>query len=119
MHIDLLTLGIVVLTVATALIHLILGITLGPPSLRLFPLLFYLNAIGYLVLVTALYVPRLLPFQHIVRWVLILYTALTFALWFILAPHRDLDGYIDKAIEIALIILLVIDDRRRSLPEWA
>jgi hypothetical protein len=67
-HVDLLAVGIVVLGVATALIHLKLGMALGPPSVRPFPLLYYLNTLGYLVLVTALYVPPLQPVRREVRW---------------------------------------------------
>lgn len=42
-HVDPLEAGIVVLALAAACIHLLVGISLGPPSLRPFPLLFYLQ----------------------------------------------------------------------------
>ncbi len=109
---DRLSLGVAVLTLATALIHLSLGISIGPPGAAPFPLLFYLNALGYLVLLIALYMPQLERFQRLIRWLLILYTAVTFALWFVLASHWDVGGYVDKTIEAALIILLIIDDWR-------
>lgn len=83
-HVDPLEAGIVVLALAAACIHLLVGISLGPPSLRPFPLLFYLNALGYLVLITALNAPRLHPVRRVVRLVFIAYTALTLLLWFIL-----------------------------------
>ncbi len=111
---DLLSVVIVVLACATALIHFLLALSIGPPGGAPFPLLFYLNALGYLVLVIALYTPALSLFQRAIRWVLIAYTALTFALWFVLAPHRSPEGYVDKVLEVALIILLVLDDRRST-----
>ncbi|HZC67171.1 MAG TPA: hypothetical protein VE201_01005 [Nitrospirales bacterium] len=113
-HVDPLTVGIVVLAVAAAVIHLRLGILLGPPSLRPFPLVFYLNALGYLVLVTALYAPPSHPVQRVVRWVFIAYTALTFVLWFLLAPKRDPVGYSTIVIEAVLVMLLIVDDRRSA-----
>jgi hypothetical protein len=113
-HVDPLAVGIVVLAVATALIHLLLGISLGPPSLRPFPLLFYLNMLGYLVLVTALYTPQLHPVRRVVRRVFIAYTVLTIVLWFLLAPAHIPLGYLDKVIEVVLVTLLIADDRRDS-----
>ncbi len=109
---DLLSVGIIVLGVAAALIHFVLGLSIGPPGMRPFPLLFYLNALGYLVLVAALYAPPLYRARRLIRWALIAYTALTFALWFVFAPHFNAEGVLDKVLEGALILLLVIDDRR-------
>lgn len=114
-RIDPLAVGIVVLTLATALIHLWLGIVLGPPGLAPFPLLFYLNSLGYLVLLAALYLPSLRAVRQRIRWLLIIYTVLTIVMWFVLSPDHDLEGYLDKALEGMLIVLLVIDDRR-SVP---
>jgi hypothetical protein len=111
-HVDALDVGIVVLAVATAVIHLLLGLSLGPPSLQPFPLLFYLNTGGYLVLATAMYAPRLNAIQPPVRWVFIAYTLLTIVLWMLLAPYRSMLGYLDKAIEVALVVLLLVDERR-------
>ena len=111
-HVDPLAVGIVVLAVATALIHLVLGMSLGPPSARPFPLLFYLNTLGYLVLVTALYAPPLHPVQREVRWLFIAYTLFTILMWFLLAPEHEALGFSDKAIEAALVILLIVDARR-------
>lgn len=111
---DPLSVGIVVLAVATALLHLVEGMTLGPPSMRPFPLLFYLNTVGYLVLATALYVPPLHPVRREVRWVFIGYTVFTIAMWFLLAPSRGPIGYSDKVIEALLVMLLVFDAQRDS-----
>jgi hypothetical protein len=111
-HVEPLAFCIVVMAVATAVIHLLLGLSLGPPSLQPFPLLFYLNTVGYLVLVAALYTPQLHAIQPVVRWVFIAYTFLTIVLWMVLTPHRTALGYLDKAIEVALVVLLLVDERR-------
>ncbi len=96
--------SIVLLTLATALIHLQLAFP--DPA-------FILNGLGYLALLAALYlpVPRLARYRNIVRWVLIGFTALTILLWILLGARTPI-GYIDKAIEIALILLLLLDARR-------
>ena len=108
---------IIALVVVTALIHLTRGLLIGPPSLRPFPLLFYLNFVGYIVLVAALYfVPALLRYQRAIRWTLIVYAAITIIAWFLLTGGRaNVLAYIDKPVEIALIVLLLIDDRRSRL----
>ena len=96
--------GIVLLTLATALIHLQLA----------FPdLMFILNGLGYLALLAALYlpIPQLAPYRNIVRWVFIGYTALTLTLWLIIG-ERTAAGFISAAAEVALIVLLLLDARR-------
>lgn len=100
-------LGIILLTVATAAIHLYLGLTVGLPP-------FILNGLGYLALVAALYapIPRLVPYKNIIRWVLIGFTALTILLW-VAIGERTLIGYLDKLIEVALISLLVLEQRHQ------
>jgi hypothetical protein len=98
--------GIVVLTIATALIHLQLA----------FPdPVFILNGLGYLTLLAALYlpIPQLSSYRDTVRWGLVGYAALTIFLW-ILIGERTPIGFIDKAIEVALITLLLIDTRHRQ-----
>jgi hypothetical protein len=96
--------GIVLLTLATAVIHLQLAFP--DPA-------FILNGLGYLTLLAALYlpVPRLARYRNIVRWVLIGFTALTILLWILLGARTPI-GYIDKAIEVALILLLLLEARR-------
>ncbi|HET7270793.1 MAG TPA: hypothetical protein VFI90_06865 [Rubrobacter sp.] len=103
---DPLRIGIIVLTVGTALIHLYLG-------LQGFPL-FILNGLGYLALLAALTlpIPRVSEYRNLTRWVLVGYAALTIFLW-ILVGARNSIGYTDKVIELVLISLLVLDARRR------
>ena len=100
-------LGIIVLTVATAAIHLYLGLTVGLPP-------FILNGLGYLALLTALYAPisQLASYKGTIRWVLVGYTALTIVLW-VAIGERTLIGYLDKLIEVALITLLILEQRRQ------
>jgi hypothetical protein len=134
---------IIVLVLITALIHLQRGIGFlggGPPGgapragqagpppgggqggfniMALLPIplpyLFLLNGIGYLVLVTALYLPQLRQYQPIVRWLLIIFAALTIIMYFAIAGVRvNPVGYLTKAVEVALIVLLLIEGRRAA-----
>jgi hypothetical protein len=74
------------------------------------PILFDLNFVGYIVLVAALYLPFLQRFQTIVRWLLIIYTAVTVILWYILVgSHPNTIGIVDKVIEVVLIALLLVE----------
>jgi hypothetical protein len=102
---DPLRIGVIVLTVGTALIHLYLG-------LQGFPL-FILNGLGYLGLLAALIlpIPRISEYRDLTRWVLVGYAALTIFLW-ILVGARNSIGYTDKIIELALISLLLIEGRK-------
>ena len=102
---DPLGIGVIVLTIGTALIHLYLG-------LQGFPL-FILNGLGYFTLLAALTlpIPRISDYRNLVRWVLLGYAALTVFLW-ILVGARNSIGYTDKVIELALISLLLIETRR-------
>jgi hypothetical protein len=91
----------------------------GPSLLALLPIplpvLFLLNGIAYLVLIIALYLPALRPYQNIVRWLLIILAALTIVSYFLIAGTRfNLLGYIDKPIEVALIVLLLIEARQAA-----
>jgi hypothetical protein len=43
-----------------------------------------------------------------VRWVFIAYTAMTVVLWVIMGSREAL-AYVDKAIEVVLLVLLWID----------
>lgn len=101
--------GVLLCTVMTAVIHIYLSFQFvkSPDAV------FLLNGLGYLALVAALYIPfaALSPYRTPLRWLLIAYTALTIVLW-ILFGARTAIGYIDKLIEIALIIFLWLDNQR-------
>ncbi|MBA2618963.1 MAG: hypothetical protein H0U91_12485 [Rubrobacter sp.] len=102
-----LRLGIIVLTVVTAMVHLYLGLSSGLPP-------FVLNGLGYLALLAALYlpVPQLTLNRNIARWVLVGYAALTIVLWLVITGGNSTAiGYIDKDVELLLIILLVAEAR--------
>ncbi len=95
-----LDLGIVALALATAVIHAVLAVL----DARL-PFAF--NALGYLVLLAALYAPlaTLTGRRGRLRWTLIAYTLLTLLLW-VLRGDRTPIAYADKAIELGLLALL-------------
>lgn len=102
-----LRLGIVVLTLFTAMIHLYLGLSSGLPP-------FVLNGLGYLALLAALYlpVPQLVSYQNVVRWVLVGYAALTIVLWLVITGGASTAiGYVDKVAELLLIVLLLTEAR--------
>ena len=99
------------LVVATALIHLSRAAV--DPDIST---LFALNAVGYLVLAGLLYapLPALDRWRRTVRWVLIAYTATTivlFFLWGAMSGDWPLIGFVDKAVEIALLAVLFLDRR--------
>ena len=96
--------GVVVLTLMAAIVHLS----------RLFPdPVFILNGIGYLTLLAALYlpVPRLVPHRRVVRWALVGYATLTILAW-VAIGERTLLGYSTTADEVALVVLLILEGRR-------
>ena len=105
--------GIFVLTVATAVIHLYLAFTaIGSMGFNFGVMLFILNGLGYLGLLAVLQLPirQLARFRSAARWALIAFAALTIVLFFIMAPKPyTILGYVDKAIEVALIALLLAD----------
>jgi hypothetical protein len=90
--------SIVGLTLATAAIHYSLGGTL-----------FLLNAIGYTALAAALVLPG--PFARgrwLIRYALIGFTATTILGWLAFGARFDL-AYLDKALEVTLIGLLLFE----------
>jgi hypothetical protein len=98
--------AIIVLTVATALIHFVLA----------FDFMFILNGLGYLALLGALYLPIAMfdPYRTYIRWVLIGYTALTIVLWAVITgASYSVIGYVTKAIEVALIVALWFEGQQR------
>ena len=103
-------LGIIILTILTALIHLFLGFSsLGDGFMGL---IFILNGLGYLALLAGLFfIPQLAGQRPLIRWAFIGFTAVTFILYFafnwpnIWGPI----GITDKAIELVLLILLWLE----------
>ncbi|MGQ9548175.1 MAG: hypothetical protein ACUVSY_02640 [Roseiflexus sp.] len=96
--------GVVLLALATAIIHIVLAL---PTNL----IMFYLNGAGYIGLTAALYLPQLAAYRRSLRWVLIAYTAITVVGWAIVG-ERSLIAYLDKLIEVALIGLLALEARQ-------
>ena len=115
---------------ATALIHLWLGAVTsvmlatqpelvaslgGASALTMMAALFYANAAGYVVLTAALYLPHpaLRRFRRATRWALIGFAAVTVVAYVaMIQGHVDALGLADKAVELLLIALLVVEDRR-------
>jgi hypothetical protein len=115
---------------ATALVHLWLGAMTnvilatqpelvaslgGAAALTVMAALFYANAAGYVLLPAALYHPHpaLRRYRRVTRWALIAFTAVTVVAYFALAQGQvDAFGLTDKVVEVLLIALLVVEDRR-------
>ncbi len=104
--------GVIVLTLITALIHFSQSLQFpeGPDRV------FLLNAVGYIVLLAAIYLPLpiLMHYRSLFCWLLIGYTALTIALWLFFGA-RSVTAYIDKVVEVSLILLLWTETRRFSV----
>ena len=103
--------AVIGLTLATAAIHSSLG-----------GLLFLANAAGYTVLALAMVAPGpAARWRWLVRLALIGFTAATIAGWVAFGPRFGL-AYLDKAIEVALIGVLLLEQwrigrrARRHLP---
>ncbi len=101
--------GVLLCTIMTAVIHIYLSFQFVKSP----DLVFLLNGVGYLALVGALYLPiaALTAYRTPLRWLLIAYTALTIVLWILLGARTTI-GYLDKLIEIALIIFAWLDYQR-------
>ena len=115
---------------ATALIHLWLGALTsvmlatqpelvaslgGATMLTVMAALFYANAAGYVVLPAALYAPHpaLRRVRRVTRWALIAFTAVTVVAYVaMIQGHVDALGLADKAVELLLIALLLVEARR-------
>lgn len=109
--------GIVVAAVITALIHFYINIYVTGEGF-----LFILNGLGYLALTVVLFLPqstanRFLPgnisrsYRSIVRYIFIGYTLLTILLWVIIGTRSTL-AYVDKIVEVVLVVLLWLDRSR-------
>lgn len=134
-----LQIAIIVLAVVTGLVHLDRGITTmammshaggpppggphgaprggGPGIMSLIPIplpiLFFLNFLAYIILAVALYLPALRSIQNVLRWLLIVLAVLTIVLWYLVTGGAlNILSIIDKPVEVALIVLLLIDWRQ-------
>ena len=93
-----LRIAIVALTLATAQIHLTLG-----------GMMFTLNAIGYATLAAAMVLPGPIGrLRWLTRYALIGFTAVAIIGWLAFGARFDV-AYIDKAIEVVLIGLLLVE----------
>ena len=127
-----LQIAICVLSAATAVCHIYLGVIThimvatqpeataaagGATALGFFAALFYLDALGYVVLTVALYHPAFARFRRLTRWALIALTAATIIAYFALIQGQyDVIGIADKIAEVVLIVLLVVEGRRDRRP---
>ncbi|HZO75036.1 MAG TPA: hypothetical protein VFB60_22710 [Ktedonobacteraceae bacterium] len=131
---------IILLAVGSGLVHLYRGVTMlaatnrfvgraarpigrppvgggGPSIMAFLPLplsyLFILNFVGYIVLAGALYLPAFERYRNVIRWLLIVYAAVTIVMWFLITRGSpNLLAYIDKPAEVLLILLLLVDMRQ-------
>ena len=100
--------GIFVCTLFTALMHLYLG-TQPDEALRIW---FLLNGLGYLTLLAAFFFSPSASFHFGIRWFLLGYTLLTILLWVLLGS--PLQGQLDpfdltvKVDEVILVVLLLL-----------
>lgn len=104
--------GVVLMTLATAFIHLYLSIEIIAQGMS--GTLFILNGLGYIALLAGLFlpIPVVKNYRPLVRVLFILYTLVTVIAW-VMIGQRDAWGYIDKAVEIILIIFLWLDRSRK------
>lgn len=102
--------AITVLTLITAVIHIWLGLSFLDAG----GLIFVLNGVGFLGLLVlfSLNLHSLVRYRRWLRWLLIAYTAITVIAWALIG-NRTLLAYSTKAVEVALIALLWLDDQRR------
>jgi hypothetical protein len=103
--------AVIALVLATAAIHI--SRALVDPEIST---LFWLNAIGYVVLVAMLYapIPALDAWRGRIRWALIVYAVITIALfflWGLMSEDWPMIGFVDKALEMALVGLLLFERR--------
>jgi hypothetical protein len=111
-----LQIGIVLLTLVTAAVHLILLNIMMVNIKGSIDLLFTLNGLGYLALLVAYFIP--VPVaknnHNLVRWVYMGFTILTILAWVAMGtksgPGASL-GYFTKIVEVALVVLLWLDRR--------
>ncbi len=108
-HIGPVQIGVIVLALATAFIHLYF-VFFDEAMTQRFVILFILNFLGYVVLVSALYAPvsALARLRPLVRLLLIGQAAASIAAYYYVGVFSTL-GSITKGIEGLLILLLLIE----------
>ncbi len=103
--------AIILLTAATAIIHLVLAFSFPGGA----DISFVLNGVGYLGLLGLMYLPlpMLAPFRSMARWALLALTLITIVAWAVMwfamggySAGLATIAYVTKAIEIALAALL-------------
>lgn len=99
-------LAIVVLALATALVHIWLAVQDTMVA-------FYLNGAGYIAMLIALYLPQLSRWQRLTRIGLLGYTLLTIVLWVLIGAQTQL-AYADKLVEVLLVLALVLEWRQAT-----
>lgn len=101
---------IIVLTLITALIHIVLLNVLIIGDGGGFSPLFTLNGLGFLALLYAYLKNIPAGRKGLVRWAFIAYTAITILAWLVLnGDFGDPVGVVTKVDELALLVLLVMD----------
>ena len=104
--------GIAILTLLTAFIH----ISLAEP-------LFILNGLGYLALLAAFLMPLPLAqrFHRLIRWVFAGYILLTIGLYFAFHPNGSWQddglGLLTKMIEVVLLLLLAYEGQTGQMQD--
>ena len=101
-----LDIGIIVLALITAVIHLSLG---GP--------MFILNGLAYLAILIAYFLPFFAKWHGWIRWLFIGYTLLTIILYFVFNGGESLQnslGLVTKAAEAVLVVLLFLDRQQKT-----
>jgi fucose permease len=111
-QLDPLQIGIILLTLATAFIHLYLSIEIIAQGMS--GTLFILNGLGYLALLAGLFlpIPVVRNYRPLLRILFIVFTLVTILAW-VAMGMRNIWGYSDKAVEILLVILLWLDRSRK------
>lgn len=103
-----LQIGIVLLTLETALVHLIfLNISMGKIDT-----LFTLNGLAYLALLVAFILPQFQGMHTLVRWALAGFAVVTIIAWLFMGDKSWWLGWITKLDEAVLIGLLFLESRQ-------
>ena len=101
--------SISMLTTITAGVHFYLSMQ---PTEELHNL-FFINALGFAILLLAFLLPKLNAYHSKIRWLFLVYVLGTIAAWFIMGSPREgtLDPFdvVVKLVELTLAVQLVLD----------